>query len=313
MNIKLTLDEKKEVALLLETAYKKYNSWVKVANVCGISETTAHMMAKMKYQTQGDDAWLKVKAALSQFPDESNGWVIADTANKRAITRLLHLAKDKCMWVPLAEKGGAGKSTATKMYYNADKTQSVFRIECRKWGRKEFLQKLCRTLGLNPDQGNKSIDELIEMITDFFKVRSKSKPQLIIDQTNSLKPAALTSLIFIYNECEGFLSVVPVGTGNLEKTIKNGVKYNTDGFDELDSRLGRNYIHLNGYTRDDVNKICEANGVTNKDIQKRIFEECNPIRKQMGDGTNKQFMQFVEDCRRIRRCVERELLKAEFN
>jgi hypothetical protein len=313
MNPKLTFEEKKQIAKLLQDAYEKFNSWQKVANVCGISDSTAHMMSSMKYDTKGDDAWMKVKASLSHMPDSSTGWVIAETANKKSITRLLNLAKDRSMWVPIAENGGAGKSVATKLYYTADKSQSVFRIECRKWGRREFLQKWCRSLGLNPDNGLKTIDDLIEMITDFFKVRAKSKPQQIVDQINSLKPAALTSLIFIHNECEGFLSVVPVGTGNLEKTIKNGVRYNIDGFDELDSRLGRNYIHLNGYTIDDVIKICEANGVKSREIQSRIFEECHPVRKQIGDGAGKHHVRFVEDCRRIRRCVERELLKANLN
>lgn len=307
---KLTLDEKQQIAILLQRAYKKYKSWIKVSNVCDISETAAHMMASLKYNTKGDDAWLKVKAALSHEAGD-NGWQIAETANKKSIIRLLNVAKEKSLWVPLAENGGSGKSTATKVYYTNDRSQSVYRIECRKWGRREFLQRVCRTLGLNPDQGNKSVDELIEMITDFFIVRAKTKPQLIIDQINSLKPASLTSLIFIYNECEGFLSVVPVGTRNLEKVIKQGVKFNTDGFDELDSRLGRNYIHLNGYSIDDVKKICEANGVTSAAVVKEIFEECSPVRKKVGSGN--EFIRFVEDCRRIRRCVERELLKAQLN
>jgi hypothetical protein len=309
---KLTLSEKKDVAKLLSNAYTKYKSWNKVANACGISESAAFQMAKLQYNTTGDAAWLKVRAALGGS-DDANGWVIADTANKKTIIRLLKLAKEKSMWVPLAEKGGSGKSTATKIYYREDTSASVFRIECRKWGRREFLCKVCRTLGLNPDQGVKTIDELIEMITDFFKGRAKSKPQLIIDQCNSLKPAALTSLIFVYNECEGFLSVVPVGTGNLEKTIKNGVKYNTDGFDELDSRLGRNYIHLTGYTEEDVYRICEANGVTDKKRQKDVFEEAQPTRKQVSGSNGQHYVRVVEDCRRIRRIVEREILKANLN
>jgi type II secretory pathway predicted ATPase ExeA len=307
----LNLNEKQDIAKLLKKAYDKHKSWDKVANVCSISETAVHMMANMKYHTKGDDAWLKVKAALDHAPDNSNGWQIVDTANKRTLIRLFNLAKEKSLWIPVAENGGAGKSTASKIYYSNDKSDSVYRIECRNWGKKEFLQKICSTLGINPFNAHYSVDGLVELATNTLKLRAKTKPQIIIDQANSLKPQALTVLIPIFNECEGFLSVIPIGTDNLEKVIKKGVKFKTDGFDELDSRLGRNYIHLNGYTLDDVVKICAANGVTASHVQKQIFEECDPTRKIIGE--NKTSVRFVTDCRRIRRCVEREVIKASMN
>lgn len=308
---KLTQSDKQQIAATIQKAIIHHKSASRVAAVCSVSEATISQMVKMKYQTQGDDMWLKVKAALDQSP--GTGWVIAETRNHKDVVRILQLAKTKGLWLPISEKAGAGKTTATKWYFSNDNSQSIFRMECRKWGRKEFLHRLCRTLGINPDSGRKTHDELIEEIADFFKMRSLFKPQLIIDQANSLKPAALISLIYLYNECEGLMSCVILGTENLEKVIKRGVKYGVDGFDELDSRVGRNYLHLPGFTLHDVMKICDVNGLSDKGKQKEIFEECKPIHKLLNEGAAKQQIRVVEDGRRIKRCIERELMRNELN
>jgi predicted metal-dependent peptidase len=105
------------------------------------------------------------------------------------------------------------------------------------------------------------------------------------------------------------MGMVAFGTEALAKMIKKGVKYNKEGFDETDSRLGRRYITLPGSTMADVSKICKANGITDDDRIAAIFNECSPIKKSEGG----RMVTVVEDHRRIKRIVLRELLKQQNN
>jgi type II secretory pathway predicted ATPase ExeA len=131
------------------------------------------------------------------------------------------------------------------------------------------------------------------------------KPLLIIDEADKLRPAALRSLIPLYNNLEGQLGLVIMGTDNLEKEIKRGVKFNQKGMDEIDSRFGRNFIHLMGATKNDVVRICEANGITDKALAAALFKECEPRQVQVQG----QHTLVIEDLRRLKRCVEREQLR----
>ncbi len=141
-------------------------------------------------------------------------------------------------------------------------------------------------------------------VIDFFQQRAKYKPLLIIDEADKLRPAALRSLIPIYNELEEQLGMVIMGTDNLEKEVKRGVRFDKKGFDEIDSRFGRNFIHLVGATQKDVADICAANGITDTVLQTSIFKECEPRQIMVQN----QPRTVVEDLRRVKRAVQRELL-----
>jgi hypothetical protein len=142
---------------------------------------------------------------------------------------------------------------------------------------------------------------------------ANKNPLLIVDQANSLKPSALRSHIYLFNECEDKLGLVIIGTENLEHEIKKGVRLNKPGYDEFDSRFGRTYIHLIGATLSDTRKICEVNGVTDRDVQKKIFEKCQPTKTMVGDDDNQKTIYVVEDIRRIKRLVKSERLKMKHN
>ena len=132
---------------------------------------------------------------------------------------------------------------------------------------------------------------------------------LIIDEADKLKAPALRFLIPLYNRLEDKMGLVILGTENLEKEIKNGVRLQRKGYDEIDSRFGRNYIHLNGATKNDVAKIAIANGIADKKIHKDIFDKCRPVNKLIG----KQNVKVVEDLRRVKRVIKSQLLTLKAN
>ena len=301
----MTEKQKSDILAHIEADKTRLGSYAKVATKCGISETTISQLRNGKYATDGDDIWYKIATALGVSLQES-AWAIVQITNTRLIHAMLDSAKSRSLFIGISHKAGSGKSAATTTFETANKATGVFRLACREWGRREFLFRLCQCLGIDSERKYSTSDDgMIEAISDFFNQRSGIRPLLILDEADKLKPFALRSLIPIYNECENRLGLVICGCDNLEMEFNRGVRYNKKGYDEMASRFGRKFIHLTGCTEGDVSRICAANGITSGKAQKAIFEECDPIATYI----NNQNIKVVHDIRRIRRIVERELMK----
>jgi hypothetical protein len=89
------------------------------------------------------------------------------------------------------------------------------------------------------------------------------------------------------------------------------VKLNKKGYDELDSRFGRKYIHTFGTTLADCRKICEVNGISDKALQEEIFKAAEPVKHTITEGemAGKSVL-IVKDKRRLKRIIKRERLKS---
>lgn len=298
---KLTQEQKKQIQLLIEKKIEQLGSQKAVANMCDVSDATIDQLRKGTYAAKGDTMWLKVGAEMGYTPDT---WVLAEIMNTRIVGQVLNDAKNKSMFMAISHKAGSGKSAACRKFIQ-ESDNDVFYIQCGEWTRLKFMNKLCQALGVDPSPGY-PYDMLLEKVVYFFKRRT-GKPLLIIDQANSLQPSVLSFLIFLYNECEDKLGVVITGTEHLKKTIKKGVARSYRNYDEIDSRFGRNYIDLVGATLADVRRICDANEVHDKEVQKAIYDECYPIVKRVTttDGKEKN-IEVVEDLRRLKRAIQRQ-------
>jgi DNA transposition AAA+ family ATPase len=298
----MTNINKQEITNLILAEKNSLGSFAAVANKCKISETALSQLMSGNYKAKGDDIWLKIASALNYSPSD---WVFVPTTNYQMISQVLRDAKTESMFMAISHKAGSGKTSSLDTFAASDNSGTIYKIQCREWSRREFLKQLAQTLGINVTGGYVSVDRLGDQIIGFFKQRILQKPLLIIDEADKLKPSAIRFLIPLYNALEDMLAVVIAGTENLEKEIKRGVKYNAKGFDELDSRFGRVFIHLIGATRKDVAKICEANGIANPEKHKEIFKDCAPV-KIMVQG---QALEVVEDMRRLKRAIKRERLQ----
>ena len=295
--------QKQDIVQLIEVERHRLGSDAKVATKCGVSPSLLSQLKSNTYTAQGDDAWFKVGNALGYCFNEQ-AWRVVDVANVRLVNTTLQTAKERALFVGISDYAGSGKTTATKQYEMENKHAAVFRLECREWSRKAFLDKLMQLFGLDITR-YMSAEEKTDSITDFVKSRASFKPLLVLDEADKLKHPALRLLIPLYNDCEGQLGVVICGTEHLEKDFARGVKHSWKGYDELSSRFGRRFIHLQGCTEGDVASICSANGVTAKASIKSIFEQCNPVSSIMGNTQ----VRIVKDLRRLRRSIEAELLR----
>ena len=294
---------KEKAIALIEQGNTRLGSYRSVAAKCRISEATISQVRKGEYKAEGTDMYRKIIAALQIFDDN---WVIVPNTNQKKQMKVIADCRNNAYFMCVSEKAGSGKTTAIKSYITKDEQGGSFFIACRKWGNRVFLMNLLRTLGINPESRYASNDDLLEQVIEFFAMRTEIKPILFIDQANSLKGSAFTNIIIhLYNELEGQISVMAFGTEQLQKEITKGVKYSKDGYDETESRFGRKYISLPGSNYNDVKAICEANGITAGDKIQEIFAECKPVKKVI----EKRIVSVIEDHRRLKRIVTRELLK----
>jgi DNA transposition AAA+ family ATPase len=272
------------------------------ATKAGVSTATISQIINGKWDLIADNMWRKIAAALGHRAD---GWnLVGNIFNNRVLETTFADAKTHSMFVCVSHKAGSGKSAGCNLFFQQHKRKHVYLIRCREWSVRQFLSELCRTLGIDQPRGYVSADALLAEVVDFFLVRAEYKPLLIIDEADKLKGTALRTLIPLYNETEDRLGVVILGTENLSEEIKRGVRYNKKGYDEIDSRLGRQFVRLYGASEDDVRKICAANGIENKTMQKTIWKECNP--KDIAVGG--RFLPMIDDLRRLKRVVQRELI-----
>jgi hypothetical protein len=246
--------------------------------------------------------WTKVASALGYRP---TGWQMAEITNTRIVQHVLDNAKAQSLFMAVSHRAGSGKTAGQSAYETANRSNSVFSLSCREWAKREFLQNLAQSLGLESGSKAQSMDSLLMAVTDFFKVRAAQRPLLILDEADKLKGPAIRTLITLFNECEDRLGVCIIGTDHLAKQMQADARYNRKGAEELLSRFGRRFINLVGATLQDVSQICIANGVTDKETIKTIFNECEPVNRMVERQSNL----VVEDLRRVKRAVQRELLK----
>ena len=216
----------------------------------------------------------------------------------------------------ISNKAGSGKTQTLEHLFNQDLTGSVVFIQAEEWNSRQFLVELAeRTCGV-PKRGYTDIPTLLKMIAEYFNGMAGDHPVLIIDEADKLKPAAFRKLIPLYNRTEHRLGCVLAGTENLHKEIARGVRNNTKGYDEIDSRLGRSYIELPGATEQDVKEICTANGLDDATAD-RIWNEVDKIKRYVkvtnkrGETKEKNLF-FCEDLRRLMRLVKREQIANQF-
>ena len=301
--------QKKKITEAIRSEINRYGSAARVANKVGVSKATLSNMLNGKWEKISNELWQSVANRLNVRFDS---WqVVAEITNTRMLTGVFNTARRNRMFIPVSYQAGSGKSQAAKLFVQTHPDEAIYYLNAREWGKREFLLNLMQTLGLEPPKGVVTVDKLGEMVINFFVERTAQNPLLIIDEADKLKPSALRFLIHLFNYTEDRLGVVIMGTEHLEKEIKRGVRLAKKGYDEIDSRFGRNYIKLIGATRKDVEKICVANGITDKTKQKSVFDEAGPTEVRIHTGDSYEFIRVVKDLRRVKRIIQREILKSK--
>lgn len=294
--------DKNKLKQYVETCIQRSGSAAEIARKCGISGTALSQFRSGKYGANDDSLAQTIATGLRY---KENDWVVVENVTSYKQIALTFLsAKQEQLWMAISNKAGSGKTKTLEDLYLRSADDSVTYIQCREWSARQFLLELTEiTVGKSKNKQYRTIDTLIDILISYFNDKSFKKPILIIDEADKLKPAALRTLIPLHNETEYRLGALLAGTENLEKEIKRGVNSEKKGYDEIDSRLGRTFIHLSGATQSEVIAICAANGVSDKNDQDDIWDQVDKELKQINKKKDKKVL-YTEDFRRLMRLIK---------
>lgn len=274
---------KDQIVTILKTYISRYESQNKAANsLKGVSAATISQMVNGKWELIKDEMWRNVAAQIGA--SDTNAWVTVETSAFKALNSLLTDAQIHSNVFGVIGKAGSSKTTAMKAYAN---NPDAYRLQCAEyWNRKYFLSELLSVMGR--DYSGMTVAEMMRDVVATLK--KKDKPVIILDEADKLTDQVLYFFITLYNELENHCGIVICATNFLSKRIKKGLQLNKKGYNEIYSRIGRNFIELPEVSYTDVMQVCVANGISkdmtiltdngkggkvNKNAIEVIFQDCD--------------------------------------
>jgi DNA transposition AAA+ family ATPase len=275
------MNQEKKILILKELrALVAKSSQNKVANQAGVSSAIISQLLNEKWETIADDMFRKIAVNLRI----ATTWMIAPTSNFNTLYELLAVTQMRHFATAVAYDAGAGKSSAYRAY-SREKANVIY-VECKNyWSKKSYVEHLLIACGHKP---NGTTEENIERFIN--AVKEMNDPIVIIDQADKLKDASLDLFMDFYNDMEDHCGFLISGVPALEKRILRGVQRDKIGYAEFYSRIGRRFIKLQAPSVKDIESICRANGIEDKELAQMIHASAGG------------------DLRRVRREVEKNLL-----
>ena len=177
----------------------------------------------------------------------------------------------------LAVTGSAGSGKTFAMTHYTEKNKRVYMLGCSEfWNRKQFLAELLLAMG--KDYSGYTIQEMMHEAVK--QLKTTDRPLLILDEADKLSNQVFFFFITLYNKLENECGIALCATNHLEKRLREGIKFNRKGYNEIWSRIGRKCIELKGVGAADIAAICEVNGITQKnEIEKVINDSESDLRR----------------------------------
>lgn len=265
--------KKEQVVNALYEYCDRYGSQRKAANSLNdVSPATLSQMVNGNWDMIRDEMWRNV---ASQIGVKLRDWEQVETTDYRMMTTILTDAKENSLCMAVTGQAGSGKTFCIDHFKM--KNKNVIALKCNSfWTKKTLLQEIMKELGLEY-KGMTEPELIQESIGAIIKLEN---PLIIFDEADKLSDGSLYLFISLYNAIEDECGMVLIATKHLEKIITNGVSLNKKGYNEIYSRVGRNFIKLKGVTHADIVAVCEANGVTElKDIENVIQDSQSDLRR----------------------------------
>jgi DNA transposition AAA+ family ATPase len=240
----------------------------KAAKQIGVSSATLSNFRAGKWEGMTD----VIKKISNWVQELLTGWQAAQTANFQIVQMLCKEAQDTQTSKAISYNPASGKTFAAK--YFAANTPNVFYVGAvGDMGKTQLLKQLCKVLGLSiQTRLHEMLDSIIEALN------SLEKPLLIIDEFDELQDSAMRVFKDLYNSCT--LGVVIIGGQHLKLRITKGCNKSKQSYQEIFSRLGKEFAELNPTNTTTIAKVCVANGIINEaDIAQIVNASQNDLRR----------------------------------
>lgn len=261
----LSIEEKNTIAGLLLTYCKRYPSNNRAAESLKVSPGTVSAILNGKFEKISDEMWRNLSSLVG---GNLTGWEIVNTNAYAEMISVMRNAKEDKNTTWIVAASGSGKTTAARTFMRDNK--EVFVVLCSEDMRKsDFIREMAHQIGINTNNLN-----IREMLNDIItKLSVMREPLLIFDEGDKLTDNVFTYFISLYNRLEEKSGMIFLSTSYIKDRMKNGLRYNKKGYQEIYSRIGRRFFEPVANEAVDVNTICRANGISSTEAISSIIKE----------------------------------------
>lgn len=259
------MEREKIIKALSELVERKGSQDKAAKSLKGVSSATISLILSGRGDEVRERMWQNIESQL----DCRREWQRGETVQLMQMSSLLEDAQKESLVMSIVAPAGSGKTYSSKAYESDNK--EVYRIACSEfWSKNDFIDELLRSLGENglgytkKERMSKAIDA----------IRRKTMPLLIFDEFDKLSDNVWFFFITLYNELEGKCGMVLLSTDSIEVRIKRGLRLNKRGYNEFWSRIGRKCVKLSGVSYEDIEAVCNANGIESSSLIEDIARDC---------------------------------------
>lgn len=259
------MEKEKIIKALSELVERKGSQDKAAKSLKGVSSATISLILSGRGEEVRERMWQNIESQL----DCRREWQRGETVQLMQMSSLLEDAQRESLVMSIVAPAGSGKTYSSKAYESDNK--EVYRIACSEfWSKNDFIDELLRSLGENGlgytkrERMSKAIDA----------IRRKSSPLLIFDEFDKLNDNVWFFFITLYNELEDRCGIVLLSTDSIEVRIKRGLRLNKRGYNEFWSRIGRKCVKLSGVSYEDIEVVCNANGIEDSSLIEDIARDC---------------------------------------
>ena len=259
------MDKQKVIKALGELVERKGSQDKAAKSLKGVSSATISLILSGRGEEVRERMWQNLATQL----EIGNEWVIADTLQTMQLRALLEDAQSESLVMSVVAPAGTGKTQTSKLYESENK--EVYRLACSEfWTKNDFVDELLRSLG----ESGLGYTKRERMSKAIEALRRKNSPLIVFDEFDELSDNVWFFFITLYNELEGKCGMVLLSTDSIEVRIKRGLRLNKRGYNEFWSRLGRKCVKLAGVGYEDIEAVCQANGVDDTALIEDIARDC---------------------------------------
>lgn len=280
----ITNDQKSRIKHQLDALCARYGSQNKAANsLKGVSVAVISDIRNGKWDRVSDDMWRKLEGQLVVKGE----WKVYGTSAYNQMSCYLDGCKNDQLVMWVVAPAGTGKSTAAVDFRN--KNRNVFILTCSEdMNKTSFIRELASVIGVKSDC--LSVRETLAVIVK--ELMKMDRPVLVFDEADKLTDRVLYFYVSLYNALEGKCGMMLLSTHAIRKRMENGIIRQKKGYDELESRIGRQFVPLKAVTSAEVAEICRVNGLENHEAITKVTQEASEVNN---------------DLRRVKRSVYKEL------
>ena len=280
----ITNDQKSRIQHQLDAHCARYGSQNKAANALkGVSVAVISDIRNGKWDRISDDMWRKLESQLVVKGE----WKVFGTSAYNQMSCYLDGCKNDQLVMWVVAPAGTGKSTAAVDFRN--KNRNVFILTCSEdMNKTSFVKELASVIGVKSDC--LSVRETLAAIVK--ELVRMDRPVLVFDEADKLTDRVLYFYVSLYNALEGKCGMMLLSTHAIRRRMENGILRQKKGYDELESRIGRQFVPLKSVTSAEVAEICRANGLDDHEAITKVTKEASEVNN---------------DLRRVKRSVYKEL------